>query len=528
MSVKEGVRSDVQEACREYITSCREYIETKFDGSLNDALEDATVDIQSVKELSRDEFGDRQSIFTTTQTVVQPSQLISEIPDSYAKDAFESVASQLVEATNYSLEKSTHGSGDSANEEELLRKQFQNSLAEFAGEVMDYAGEVVFHEEVFEAAYDQQFFPERTDREVYDIIIPMPNVRLEREIELPDIPTLETVFEGPYGIEQLAVKPLTHQLDSGIRTYHALSRGHTSFSDHPPEVVIHVRLRRRRPYKEIQSEIGSGSSPPIDPRDVSVFANDLASWYIHDLIVRELLNTLRRTLYLWNQRVEPEFENGYLLAPNWLDYRESVSNIVDEFYVENGQSQGTLTFSSERESFSDFWSLYAGYLTDRRSFIKKPVNRLESMFDRESPEDAILDALIALEGLLLQETNGSSYTFRLKLRSRLLLENLSQHDWSPEKTGTIAAELYRLRGRLIHHDDRIEEAIETEDLNQLSDLSGYEIMIRARTLLAHVVLAFLDQYESYELRPRHVTEAIDQAALTASYDPNKAQEIKQD
>lgn len=108
-----------------------------------------------------------------------------------------------------------------------------------------------------------------------------------------------------------------------------------------------------------------------------------------------------------------------------------------------------------------------------------------------------------------------------ELRSRILLETLQQHDWSAEETGEVAADHYSLRGRLIHHDDSIEDAIATEDLSQLSDHSGHDVMIRARTLLAHVVLAFLEQHQNYGMQPKHVTEAIDDAALTASYDPNR-------
>ncbi|WP_115862516.1 HEPN domain-containing protein [Halorussus litoreus] len=466
--------------------------------------------------------------FREPKEVARPSLALRRNPGEHYNGEFETVAKDLALELEFDMvpEVDIDKDGIAGVAHTKLEEKLEECFREFAGVVMDYAGDFDFDETAFETAFDRQFEPEYTDRKKYEIIVPIEGVHSSSNISLDTDLSLDTDFDGPYSISHIEITDISRKEQNGIISFKTPSdaQGTKVIRDKSHSKAIRIGIERRR--RDLRSYLQGQREEELEElsaESISLLASDTLSWLFHSHIVRELVNTLEQTLHLYNPRCEPGFGTGYLLAPNWLDYRGISSNIADEFYVERDGGHGVIDLESENSGdFQSFWNRYASYFTGEESPYDKPMVRFEEMFTKRRDEDAVLDCLIALEGTLLMGTRRSSYTFRIGLRGSLLLDNSNRISWDRERIRNFLQGLYSVRGEIVHQDKPLEQAINASENDELTNYSAPQLTERARVVFSSIILRYIDHDIDHGLAIQEVNQDLDEAAYNASYSPGSS------
>ncbi|QRY26062.1 hypothetical protein [Halobacterium sp. BOL4-2] len=509
MTLKSEVHDDVKSACRSYISS----IEQGEDEVPSDTVYPLTgsgLRFREPKEVDR------------------PSLALRRNPGEHYSSEFDSVSQYIADELDFEMvpEVDIDGEGDAHVVNAELSGRIEDSLRDFTGLVMDYAGSFEFTDAAFEAAYDNQFEPDYADRVEYEILVPLKGVRAGSDISLGTSFRFDSQFDGPYHISDIAVTDISDTEWNGIATFDAPFDASNNVQtpevvqDYSYSKVLRVTIERRRQnIREYILENRGEDPDELRAESVSVLTVDNLSYMIHDHLVRELVDTVERTFHHYKPRCDPGFGTGYILSPSWMSYRDISEDIVDELYVERDAGHGELVLENGQNGFKTFWDKYASYFTDQDTHYDKPLVRFEEMFHKRRNEDAILDCLIALEGTLLRGTQGSSYTFRLGLRGSFLLDGSNQLAWNREKTREFLSGLYAIRGEIVHQDRSLEDAIDEVNNSELENYNASSLAEEARVVFARIILRYIDHDINHGLSIDEVNQHMDQAALNASYSP---------
>lgn len=218
---------------------------------------------------------------------------------------------------------------------------------------------------------------------------------------------------------------------------------------------------------------------------------------------------------------------GYRMRPGALSHRENISNVcvsMKPMSTRTGaQSRKRYELqSNERDEFSEFWRSYKDKLnTESDDNTSKSIRRFNEMYRKTNIEDRVVDCAIALEGTLLQDVSpGSSITFRMMLRSGLLLDEAVRFDRKTVRE--LFKSIYAARGDIVHKNSQLEEVIEKNDIFELDifdkDRDRPDDFVEViRTLLARVLLRYIQKEVDEGKSVAEVNQEIDTAALNAEY-----------
>jgi hypothetical protein len=218
---------------------------------------------------------------------------------------------------------------------------------------------------------------------------------------------------------------------------------------------------------------------------------------------------------------------GYRMIPGALSHREDILDVcvsMKPMSTRTGaQSRQRYELqSNERDEFSEFWRRYKNKLnTESDDNTSKSIRRYNEMYRKTNFEDQVVDCAIALEGTLLQDVNpGSSITFRMMLRSGLLLDEAVSFDRKTVRE--LFKSIYAARGDIVHKNSQLEEVIEKNDIFELDvfdkDRDRPDDFVEViRILLARILLRYIQKEVDEGKSVAEVNQEIDTAALNAEY-----------
>lgn len=383
-------------------------------------------------------------------------------------------------------------------DQERLIESFAHDLVELSYEIVEAAGELVWKEEAFERA---------AKRFLVDMSYMGPL--------------------GPISTEFKTVFPLTGFTFSGEKI--ELANDIHIVDRHDGEWIAQIEISKLTP-KEIATiyttersrNIGEKKGTRQASHGIKVSMNG-SPYAANDEQVRAAVVTGLRLFKPLETSVHGD--KGYRMMRGPLAYREGILDV----YMSMGPmskpvppySRRAYEMSSdEKKWFEEFWSRYKNeFNTESGSNIARSLRRFNETYQKPNIEDRIVDCAIALEGTLLQDINpGSSLTFRLMLRSGLLLENDAVY--SREILREIFRAIYIARGEIVHSNRQLDEIIEGSDRFEIFDTGkpaprGFASI--SRRLLGRTLLRYIIEKVDNGKSIAEINQEMDTAALNADY-----------
>lgn len=367
---------------------------------------------------------------------------------------------------------------------------YANEILMLAGQVMDYNGGFTYTDEAFEAAFEDYFKPKYRELNVYEVIVPLlkfdgPDTVIELDSDID----VETDDDHQTDIRNVEISPLTRSELSGIYTHETrmISMGtsglqRASFWSHKIKFEV---------------EVDSGGYGGVENK-----------------VIDRVLTALR----LFKSGIGAVAKNRqYRRNPNWLDYRENITNFDSSSGPINtptltGQ-QYDLT-EDEVDEFTEFWDSYRHQIDpEAGSNIATAIRRFNQTFNKETDEDRLIDCVIGFEATLLKEIRQSeSYRFRLPLRAALLLDERSSHD--REYIYQFFKKVYDARSRVVHTGGELENQSVREE-----DLTSRGFVDKTRDFLRQAILEYIDN-QSQGKNIDQTNREIDEALKQANYQPS--------
>lgn len=387
---------------------------------------------------------------------------------------------------------------DTHLEQEHLIEDFAHDLIELCYDIVEATGGLVWEEEAFERAAERFLIdmsymgplgPISTE---FKTIFPLTGFTFSGEkIELAsDIRILDRQ-DGEW-IAQIEISELT-----------------------PKEVATIYTCERSR-------SIGEGRAPGEISHGIKINMNG-SPYAANDEQVRTAVITGLRLFKSLAASVHGN--RGYRMAEGPLAYREGILDV----YATIGPmstpvppySRRTYNMrSEEKEWFGEFWSRYKDeFNAESESNIARSLRRFNETHQKQNVEDRIVDCAIALEGTLLQDVNpGSSITFRLMLRSGLLLDNKTPYN--RETIREVFRAIYIARGEIVHSNRQLDEIIEENKRFEIFDTgkpTPREFASITRHLLGRTLLRYIVEKVDIGRSVAEVNQEMDAAALNADY-----------
>lgn len=386
-------------------------------------------------------------------------------------------------------------SDDEGNEIESPNKDqitpwYTNEILMLAGHVMNYSGNFSYSDEAFEAAFNNYFKPKYAELNRYEVIVPL--LKFDGPDTIIEInPDIEIELSGGHTgeITHIEISPITPSELSGIFTFESRILTMGSGLERPQFWSHKIKLG-------IETDAGS-----------------------HGGLESQALNRVRTALRLFKpETADMGTARRYRKNPNWLDYRENITNI-------NGSSGSRTTpalsgkgyelAEDEVRNFQSFWEEYRHQIDpEKESNIATAIRRFNQTYTKETDEDRLIDCVIAFESTLLKEiTQHESYRYRLPTRAALLLDEGSEHD--REYIYRFFKKVYDARSRVVHtgqdlQDQRIKE----------EELRSSEFVNKARDFLRQTILEYIDnQSEGKDVQ--QTNREIDEAMRKAPFPPNQ-------
>lgn len=512
MSLRERLREDVKEATRECISSFAE---------------------NGTKEVPK---GDFLSLKDSPLGIIQPDRidkpsLAIKDPSKHSNTHFREIAQEIVDALevdhvpDVAIDKDGMMSPGPSDTE----REYEEELVKFAGMVMDYVGDFEFDDEAFQVAYDDNFYPQLTDYKRVQVVIPIRNVVTDGPLELSSDFYLENQFFGPYTIEDIELSELEDVEVEGIVNF-SEGLGVDATPRIAPGYDVGQKLKfeivRRPSYESFRRYCDKEVPDKLQSEEITVTPQARLSGNIHQQLIREMVTAADRCFRLFSPQCNPEFHAGYVSIPGFLSYRNIALDIVDKHPIErnDGTVEGTLAFTDEgkRSDFESFWEKYIPVITESDEQFSKPLNRFDEMYKKNKAEDQLLDCLIALERTLLTDTSkASSYTFRMGLRSGIILDSSSHGpDWDRERFYEFFKELYGIRSDVVHNDISISSALDSAHDGILSEYnSEHRFLSETRELFAALLLTYVEYYIEEGMSVHEINKAVDRAARDVEFEP---------
>jgi len=218
-----------------------------------------------------------------------------------------------------------------------------------------------------------------------------------------------------------------------------------------------------------------------------------------------------------------EFKSVYFTKKSWFEYRTNVPEITNSESYSRGNNIEVTDDSVEYRvdsEFCDFWENYCELIRfDPDWPLSGALRRYNEMHRKHYPEDKILDCLIACEGLLLRSGGvvKSSITSSLKLYASLLLDGRTHY--SRKEIRDIFMELYRIRGKIVHENNTVNQILADNDFEELPN-NVEQTMGLAQEMLASVIRAYLHEKLVNERSVGKVNDLMQESINTAAYPPN--------
>jgi hypothetical protein len=212
--------------------------------------------------------------------------------------------------------------------------------------------------------------------------------------------------------------------------------------------------------------IGTGVEKLV--ADAATHAFVSPHWYIEDGDRSDLYSTLNHFAtnavdvieqFLASLRLATGIDTGYgqiLYVPRGWAYRpkwdlpETVGRYVRRYpnrFDEHGWVSDSLptVSKSDMAAVSEVFQIIKSRSENK---LRIAIRRLNLALTREEDDDAILDAIIGLEILLLDK-EPQSLSYKLRMRAAALSKLLNA-EWSPSEVSDAATKLYKIRSNIVH------------------------------------------------------------------------------
>lgn len=381
------------------------------------------------------------------------------------------------------------------NQEQLIRT-FENDLISLSSAIVSYTGELTWNEKEFEIATKEWLidhsFLTSTDyiSKEFKSVSPLINLSsVDRKIELePDLPIVNR-YDKEW-VSHIEISELTPTEIASIYTFENARKIGEAGAHDEASYAIKIKMN------------GSPSAT-------------------NDNQVRAAVVTALRLL----KPQEPAVHGDklYRLLPGSLNYREGIIDVQSASPAMSTplppHSKNTYELDShDKKDLENFWSTYNNILNiESGRNIAKSLRRYNEMHQKPNLEDQVVDCAIALEGTLLQDINpGSSLTFRLMLRSGLLLDKIVV---DRKRTMDFFRALYRARGDIVHSNKQLEEIIDDGQFDFLGENGSTprEIVKTSQYLLAYILRLYMKKEVEDGKSIAEVNQEMDTAALNANY-----------
>lgn len=213
-----------------------------------------------------------------------------------------------------------------------------------------------------------------------------------------------------------------------------------------------------------------------------------------------------------------------------LYYRKNLLRVIGYGLVRDQYPQRWRTNYSLPEedipNFQEFFDKYGEYMIDGKEhprfshhhdLISRPLGRFNDMYKDAGLGDKIVDGVIAFESTLLKDLGTqSSITFRLGLRASLLLEN--RVPYSRDFIRDFFDNLYFARGRVVHHDDTIQEIISKDKFKKLQEekMTPHEFVQLTRYFLAETLSLYIKKEKQDGMSITEVNQKLDDIVRNTS------------
>ncbi len=161
--------------------------------------------------------------------------------------------------------------------------------------------------------------------------------------------------------------------------------------------------------------------------------------------------------------------------PSWQPMMGTMTSF-GTFYKTFSGDKYELT-KSEGKDFIMFWDEYKTCDFTNNKFIEVAIKRFNYSHEREKPEDKLIDYMVSLEALFLKEGERAELSYRLSIRTAILL---GKNKENREEIFSNVRDAYEFRSKIIHGSIKALN----EDLR--------EIVIKIENYLRESIKLFLD------------------------------------
>lgn len=400
---------------------------------------------------------------------------------------------------------------------ELAQKvRYQAQLMNLTIATLRYSGGYDVTNDAFDAAFEDHWLRYYRDRLKYRLVVPLRFMAgFEGKLSLSPV---EIITDDPsnHQIESLYIQSLeSSEFWNSILTYE---------EGEFPGVVHHIN-------DDHAVLVGD------------IIATDVPNEPIH--IGSKVAGKVVDALRLFKPTNDVVFMGPtYLIEPGWLEFREGVPTITAANNPPVGTPERAMSLydefvyelaPDEFSEFNTFWNRFGGYLSEAiPDDLSSSLRRFNEMYSKPYVEDRIVDCAIALEGTVLAGiSQKSSFTFRLALRSSLLLDQFVP--FTRESIKKVAKNIYHARSQIVHQDESLEEVVNNDGFEsyQLSsppnpshqtqgrekEITDCDFFLHSRYFLAQVILAYLQhRIELKEGNSCHETnKRLDSAVWKSQY-----------
>ncbi|MFC6723131.1 hypothetical protein ACFQE1_01735 [Halobium palmae] len=368
----------------------------------------------------------------------------------------------------------------------LVRTLIRNTL--------DYAGEYEFHQEAFDAVFEDHIRPLWDYENTIDVIIPISGLSNSfSPIELPPFQIEHKEESSSIArLCKLEIGPFTKSEMSGLRTVDSEFDGlqRNGFSGMPANRTVLSRVRGTvfvKDHSETATRSAGGGS------HWESLARELVR-----LEAKRILKMLR--LYGPNRK-QIKLAHVFTVKPHWITHREGVEYLTANTFVSDpwvsGIHSGTYEFDdADAQEFAEQWSEYGEYLSE--DTFSQPLRRFNQAFGRNTSEDRLIDCFLGFESSVLKGVGSPA--FRLPARSTLLLSGEISES---EEVFEFFKIIRKCRNEIVHHDTRIQD-INIDDENSLDiskldselveeeNLNASEFEKRGRVYLAMILKKYME------------------------------------
>ena len=214
----------------------------------------------------------------------------------------------------------------------------------------------------------------------------------------------------------------------------------TSYFDSKFE-VMHCRYRIEINYKT-KENVGPGKNPHVEAIDT----------------IKKIISALR--LFKCGD-VCSEFY--YYFPISWTIFARGIASSSNPSIPARARIRSELKIeNSDIENFKVFWNCYKEIIPKLNNFLflNTAINRLNFAYDNTRVEDRLIDYMIAFEAMFLKGSEKQELTYRLALRTAVLLSEPSGPREEIFKNMKIA---YRLRSLVVHGKiDTLQQELESK------------------------------------------------------------------